>query len=220
MKKKRILLVLALVAVTGCVDTPDSVCREFRNANNEHIDALMMVTSEAQAKKMTVRVFSQMSDRYKLLDKKWDIMETNWGRAPDFDAIKSFLESDGLHLYRAEYRANAQRCSLELARLRNLLNQLVENAKQKARDEGGNPDEVVTSAAFPALHALVNAGNTISVLRGQMESPRLETLLTKFNGRLDVEKLEGKAVLDNYKKKYKTFCEVNENRPIIILVRN
>ena len=48
--KKRCLLVLCLVAgLSGCTDTIDSVTREYRNANNEAIDAMMMVTSEARA---------------------------------------------------------------------------------------------------------------------------------------------------------------------------
>ena len=150
--KKRILLILALASVVGCVDTPDSVCREFRNANNEHVDALMMVTSEAQAKRMTIRVFSQMPDRYKALDKKWDIMETNWGRTPDMETMKAFLEADGLHLYRAEYKANAQRCTLELARIRNLLEQLMAREKKEAQDEGGGPNDVKQPAElFPHL---------------------------------------------------------------------
>lgn len=217
--KKRILLVLALTAAAGCVDTPDSVCREYRNANNEHIDALMMVTGETQAKNMTIRVFSQMSDRYKALDKKWDIMETNWGRGPDFQAMKDFLESDGLHLYRAEYRANAQRCSLELARIRDLLEQLMERAKRKAQEEGGNLEEVTAPALFPTLNAIVNTKSTVGILRTQLESPRLEALLSRFNRGVDVEKPEGKALMDKYYKKVTLFCEPNANRPDIVLVR-
>ena len=213
--KKRILLVLALVSVVGCVDTPNSVCLEFRNANNEHIDALMMVTNETQAQRMSIRVFSKMSDRYVALDRKWEIMETNWGRTPDLDTMKAFLEADGLHLYRAEYRANAQRCTLELARLRNLVEQIKTREAQAAQDEGREQKPV--SELCPSLNAMVHTPSVLGPLRMQLEKPKLEDTLSRFFGRIDVEKKEGKDVIEKYNSKFDTFTKLGPNRQEIVL---
>jgi hypothetical protein len=202
--KKRILLVLALVSAAGCVDTPDSVCREFLNANNEHIDALMMVTSERQALNMSVRVFSKMNERYQALDKKWEIMDQGMGNKPSLETIKEFFDSDGMHLYRAEYKINAQRCTLELARIRKLLEQTVEHAKEQARANGEDPDEI-KSDRWPTLHKIVHTKSFIDVLRIQLENPKLENMLSRFNGRLDLAKSEDKAVLKIFQEKNNRF---------------
>ncbi len=64
MTHKRILLVSALVLfLTGCTDNMDSITRELRNCNNEAIDAMMMVTSEEQARHMTMRIFKPLTGR-------------------------------------------------------------------------------------------------------------------------------------------------------------
>jgi hypothetical protein len=206
--KKPILLVLALVSVAGCVDTPDSICREFLNANNEHIDALMMVTSERQAKHMTIRVFSHMNARYEALDKKWDIMEQGMGNKPSQEDMKTFLESDGFHLYRSEYKMNAQRCTLELARLRNLWNQYVEYAKELEKEKGEpiNPKE-----RWPALYAIIFTKNILNPLRMQLEKPKLEQVLVRFNNRVEP------GIMEAFKKKQDIFNP--KDRPEIKLAR-
>lgn len=212
--KKRLLLVLTLASGAGCVDTPDSVCREFLNANNEHIDALMMVTSERQAVNMNIRVFSKMNERYQALDRKWEIMEQGMGFKPRLDDKKAFLESDGLHLYRSEYRINAQRCSLEMARIRDLLSQLVEQKKEQARANGEDPD-AIKSDQWPTLHKIVHTKSFIDVLRLQLENPRLEQLLTRFNGGMDPNNAEDKAVMKVFHEKHRRFNGLDKDDKVI-----
>ena len=76
---RRIVPLLFLLTGAGCVDNADSIAREFRNANNEVLDAMMMVTSEAQAGRMKIRVFAPLGDRLKFIERKLDIMDTNLG---------------------------------------------------------------------------------------------------------------------------------------------
>lgn len=203
--KKRTLLLFALVSVAGCVDTPDSICREFLNANNENIDALMMVTDERQARNMTFRVFSLMGDRYTALDKKWEIIEVSMGR-PNIETIKEFLEADGLHLYRAEYKINAQRFTLEMARIRNLLDQYVTREKEAAKEKGEDPNDV-RSDRWPMLHAIINTPSVIGPLRTQLEKPKLEGVLARFNDRVDP------ATLKIFNEKHERF---NKGDPIVL----
>ena len=64
--KKRCLLVMCLLAgLSGCTDTIDTVTREYRNTNNEGVDAMMMVNSDAQAGIMIARIFKPSTDRYR-----------------------------------------------------------------------------------------------------------------------------------------------------------
>jgi hypothetical protein len=205
--KKSFLLVLTLIGVAGCVDSPDSICREFLNANNEHIDALMMVTSEQQALNMSIRVFTKMNDRYKALDLKWDIMDQGMGFKPSPETMREFLDSDGLHLYRAEYKINAQRCTLELARIRNLLEQLMEKAREQARANGEDPAEV-RSDRWPNLHKIVNTNSLIGVLRTQLENPKLEQLLSRFNNRVEA------PLLKIFNAKHDRFNNLKDGKPI------
>ena len=68
---------ILLLALTGCIDTIDSVTREYRNTTNEAIDALMMTTSDAQAKVVVLRVFKTLDDRYKLSDHRLKTVKMN-----------------------------------------------------------------------------------------------------------------------------------------------
>lgn len=183
--KSRMCILVALFPLAGCVDTPDSVAKEFRNANNEHIDAMMMVTNDTQAERMTVRVFSRMKERYDALDKKWDIMQQGMGRNPSQDTIREFLWADGVHLYRAEYRPNAQRFTLEMARLRDLYKKTLDAAKKAAQDRGEDPDKVIGENVCKALHTVVMQKATLDPLRGQLEKPKMEQLLQFFENRAE-----------------------------------
>src|SRR5258708_6294163 len=110
------LLVLGLVLVSaGCTDSIDTVTREFRALNNEAIDALMMITTEAQAKRMTVRVFRPMSEKYQAINKKLTIVRANRDKA---EFAKEMLESDSFHIYLTDLQLNGARRDLEIQRLK------------------------------------------------------------------------------------------------------
>lgn len=174
MTKSKLLPLLFILGLTGCTDTVDSVCREYRAANNECIDALMMVTSEAQAERMTARIFKPMKDRYGAIDTKLKIVRAN--RDMD-ELIKETFESDQLHLYLTDLQINLQRYSLELTRLRNLRRQLVEREKELL----GDPNAVVNAAdVCPKLNDLLTIPGPLDVLEKALFEPDVIRMMSEF----------------------------------------
>jgi hypothetical protein len=164
-------LVLCLV---GCTDTVDSVTREYRNANNEAIDAMMLVTSERRADDMIKRVFKTSTERYQAIDKRLETVERNTAKKKDF--VKNVFESNGVHLYLNELEINAQRFSLEVIRMRNLAKQLVEKEKP-----GAELNDVSMQEVCPKIHELIRPGSPyLSTLRTQLESPKLVQMMEQF----------------------------------------
>src|SRR5207253_7776082 len=92
MMRFRLLLLGLVFGAVGCTDSIDTVTREYRALNNEAIDALTMITTEAKAQEMTIRVFKPMRDKYMAIDKKLTIVKSNRDK-PEF--AKEVLESDG-----------------------------------------------------------------------------------------------------------------------------
>jgi hypothetical protein len=122
MKYKLPLLALVFVAA-GCTDDVDSVAREYRATTNEAIDALMMVTSEASAHRMTERVLKPMQKRYENIDKKLGLVIYNRTKA---EFVKEVLESDGVHIYLTDLEVNKGRLDLEMKRLKHLYDAEIE----------------------------------------------------------------------------------------------
>src|SRR5205085_11426354 len=75
--RSRLILIGLLFLVVGCTDNIDSVTREYRAVNNEAIDALMMITTEAKAREMTIRVFKPLLKRYEGINNKLKIVKSN-----------------------------------------------------------------------------------------------------------------------------------------------
>jgi hypothetical protein len=179
---RRIVPLLFLLTAAGCVDNADSIAREFRNANNEGLDAMMMVTSEAQAGRMKIRVFAPLGDRLKFIERKLDIMDTNLGAKA---LAREILTSDGMHLYLAELQVNGQRYGLEMTRLRNLYEQYLERERELLRARGEPANNVQGQEVCPELHAIVVTGTTIKPLEQQLKSPKVLDWMNNWAGRVD-----------------------------------
>ncbi|MBI2805201.1 MAG: hypothetical protein HYX68_09515 [Planctomycetes bacterium] len=159
---KRIPLVFLSLApiLAGCVDTPDSVSREYRNVNNEVIDSLMMTTNDATAERMLRRIIKPSKDRYDAIDKKLASVEQNSDRK---DFVKAVFESNGVHLYLTELDVNRQRFVLEMARLRKLYKELADAGEE-----------------CPALKELVADESTLDHVRKQLTDPNLLKTMKNF----------------------------------------
>ena len=153
------LLALATVAA-GCTDSPESVSREYRNANNEAIDAMMMVVDDATAERMVRRIFKPLQERYDVLDKKLAAVEQNRDQK---DFVKEVFESNGVHLYLTEIEVNRQRFILESVRLKAIHKQL--------KDAGHET---------PGLDELIGRTETLEPVRKQLTSPLLVTKMATF----------------------------------------
>ena len=167
-----------LFTLVGCTDTIDSVTREYRNASNEAIDALTMVTDDASAHRMTIRVFTPMAERFKSIDNKLKIIETN--RPTKLAFVKEVMESDGFQLYLTDLEVNRQRMSLEVARLRNLANDYIKKERQRLDDEGKLDEQVNVTTVCPNLAKLALEDSTLSVLREQLVRPQLLEKVNNF----------------------------------------
>jgi hypothetical protein len=152
MMKWKISLLAFLFALAGCTDNMDSITREYRNANNEVIDAMMMITTEEHAARMNVRIFKPMSARYAAIDKKLYIFGVN--RATNFEMAQAVLESDGVQLYLTDLQVNSRRFSLERLRLRNLFEKYVKESGEEVEEITPKHREIA-----PNLYDITYGGN-------------------------------------------------------------
>jgi hypothetical protein len=160
MKYQLPLLALMFVAA-GCTDDVDSVTREYRATTNEAIDALMMITSEASAQRMTERVLKPMQKRYENIDKKLGLVKDNRGKK---GFAKEVLESDGVHIYLTDLDVNKWRLALEMRRLKHLY---------KAEIDAGE--------VCPKLDELVKQDSSIlAPLKKNLEEPELQRMMKEF----------------------------------------
>jgi hypothetical protein len=177
---KRNLLVLALVlALTGCTDTMDSITRELRNANNESIDALMMVTSEQQAYRMNTRVLKPLNERYSNIEYKLKAWESN--RDSKKEIVEQTFNSNGFYLYIAELEVNKVRYTFEKTRLRNLYKQYQERKLEEMRVAGDN-NPIITDprGVCPELHDLIVTEAVLKNIETQLKEPKLKQMVSRF----------------------------------------
>jgi hypothetical protein len=210
MNKTYLLVMLSLfLFLAGCTDTPDTASREYRNAINESLDAMMMVTSERSAERMNVRIFKGMNERFGAIDKKWVIIESNRTKK---DFIKQVFESDGVQLYLSELQINRDRFSVETIRLKKLFDVTIEREREARRDRGEDPDAFEPREICPTLHELVMSDAALKPLEDQIMQPKLIEKIQQF---------------PTWKvKEYSKYFEAFETRrrevfkPIIIELRN
>jgi hypothetical protein len=70
------LLVLSLVVLSGCGDTPKTLVRTTGNMKNEMMDRLMKVSDEASAKKFDAQIVKIRDEIKKLDDKYAEVIKT------------------------------------------------------------------------------------------------------------------------------------------------
>jgi hypothetical protein len=173
MKYKLPLLALVLVS-TGCTDDFDSVAREYRATTNEAIDALMMVTSEKAAERMTVRVLKPMAARYTAIDKKLDLVRKNRTKA---EIVKEVFESDGVHIYLTDLQVNQERLDLEMKRLKHLY-----KAEIDAGETCPKLDELVKEGVLEPLKKHLKESDLVRMMTKEFPNwkvPSHNDLLTK-----------------------------------------
>jgi hypothetical protein len=128
-----------LFLLTGCTETIDSVSREYRNATNEGIDALMMITDDRSAEIMRSRVFVHLSSRFKTIDEHFQVVKDN---RSNIDFIKEMLESDGFQMYFTESTVNAERFWMEVQRIENVADIYIKKKRDADNDFASSADEV------------------------------------------------------------------------------
>jgi hypothetical protein len=180
MKSRSLIFAIILACVCGCTDTINSVTLEYRNANNEALDAMMMVTNEETAKVMTMRVFKPLGERYKSLDTKLKIIDSNRTKK---EMIKETFESDGTHMYLTELIVNQQRYSLERTRLRTIINHYADKKRQEMIEAGQEDPEVNLAEVCKSLYDLMRKDGILdqTIAKQLFEPPLFETYVKQFN---------------------------------------
>jgi hypothetical protein len=176
MNRYHLLFAPLVFALAGCVDTIDTLTREYRNQNNEAIDALMMVSDDASAARMTHRVFKPMAARYKNIDEKVNILKVNRVKK---ELVKEVYESDGFQIYLTEIDMNKMRLSMEMARIRDVMNQYGKEERARLDDEGKFNEEVNYKEICPNIHALLT-GSELESLKQNLTQPKLLDLVREF----------------------------------------
>ena len=167
MKRAALIFCLAsLPSLAGCsTDSANSLSRDYRNLNNEAIDALMMVTSEDRAQLAKTKILGKVyTERLQAIDKRMDSWLQN---TEDKLVVIETMSSESVVTLLAELPINAKRLDLEQKRIGNLL-----AAKIK---EGADPK------ACPALNDLGSSGASVSTLKNQFGNNKFAKLLIDFN---------------------------------------
>src|SRR5688500_16287414 len=147
---KKILAVLVLIPLAaGCTESADGLSRDYRNLNNEFIDALMLVSGESRAKHANEKVLKTYTDRLGKIDKRvatWEMNRENESIAQDT------LTSESVALYFAECQHNQKRLALERERIKKLMESM------QARNPGADPGQ-----EWPNLHEIASGRGGLQV---------------------------------------------------------
>ncbi|MSU80036.1 MAG: hypothetical protein EXS16_18340 [Gemmataceae bacterium] len=180
-KIKAIVISGFILFLTGCTDTVDSISREYRNTNNEGIDAMMMITSDETARRMNIRVFRPLKERYDNIDNRLKALHNN---STNHDFVTACLESTNVHLFLTELEINRQRYTLEMMRLR----RLTENLMEKKLAE--NPDAKIEEV-LPGLTEIVIRESALMPLNTNIKTPKLIfEYMTNFGRARNVKKYD------------------------------
>lgn len=164
---KRTLAALALVLVAaGCGDNATILSREYRNYNNEFIDALMTTTNETRAKIAKDKVIDTYETRIADLDKRMDIWEQNKEKE---DVSRDTFTSESVALLFSENKRNQERHAREKDRLRKVLDAL------KAQNPGADP-----AKEWPALNELATSSKADAVVKQLTSGGKFAALISKF----------------------------------------
>lgn len=180
---KRVTLLLCLTGLAGCsTDSAAGLSRDYRNLNNEAVDALMMSTSEDRAKLARDKVLKVYGDRLKAIDKRCE----DWLRNTD-DKLVVFetMDSESVITLLVETPINAKRLAHEQQRIlamcayraKEIADRMaIDGTLDRMRQEGvANPEAAIQSKAreeakkeWPVLHAFA-AGSHLSDVKMQLE---------------------------------------------------
>jgi hypothetical protein len=159
------LLLLGLLALTGCGDTPDTILRSAINQKNELTDRLMKVTDEESARKFVEVDMKNYADKLKTIDEKWvkwikDVEDDfrskklrliviysnavpgseQWrkeaDKAPVVDDARVPWTRDAFMTYMKNVRADSDLIKREKARIGKLIQQL------RTENPGANPKDL------------------------------------------------------------------------------
>jgi hypothetical protein len=176
MNRYHLIFVGMVFLLVGCTDNIDSITREYRNQNNEAIDALMMISDDASAARMTHRVFKPMQFRYKDIDNKLHIVKVNRSKK---ELVKEVLESDGFQIYLNELDMNRMRMSMEMARIRDVMNQYGKEERVRLDEEGKFNEEINYKQICPNIHDVL-LGSELESLKQNLTQPKLIEIFAQF----------------------------------------
>ena len=202
---KKLVLLPLLCTLVGCsTDNASSLARDYRNLNNEYLDALMMVTNESSAKFAQDKVVKPYTDRKGKIDKRYETWELN---TDDKEIVKDLLSSESVVMLFAEHRINRIRLQREKARVKKLLEFKIETEKERQRLAGVANPVVDSRKEWPNLSELA-AGGVLNPLKDNIQSVngcRLTALFDKFP-----DKSWDKARPPNFKELVAAFKEKEE----------
>jgi len=176
--KRVFLLILLALGGAGCSDNPDTLAREYRNLNNEAIDALMLTTSERRARLANEKIFGRYQERLQEIDRRFGIWETN---ADEKLMTIDVLSSESVITLIAENKTNQDRLAAETTRLSKLLRDMTEQEAARRRELGENP-AVDTKEVWPNLHELVYSGRTKALNEQLTKGGKFAALVAKITG--------------------------------------
>jgi hypothetical protein len=176
MKKKLAWLPLVALLV-GCSENAHSLSRDYRNLNNDAIDALMMVTSESRATVANTKVFKPYSDRLAAIDKRYETWIQN---TDDKVIILDTMTSESVAVLLSENAINKRRLQLERQRLQKLLDDFKDKRIERLKLAGEANPVVDPRKEWPNLADLVG-GAPVNGLKSNLDTPgRFGGLVPKF----------------------------------------
>ncbi len=76
---KKTALAMVVLGLAGCSsDSAHTLSRDYRNLNNECIDAMMMITSERAATFARDKIYKPYSDRLGIIDHRCDVLAAKY----------------------------------------------------------------------------------------------------------------------------------------------
>jgi hypothetical protein len=177
MRRKLLLLPLVSLLVGCSRDDAASLSRDYRNLNNEAIDALMMTTNEFRARHGNEKILKPYQDRLGNLDKRFD----QWVLGAEDKLVPGeVLRSEGVATLMGEREFNKKRLANELARIQKLLDARVEREKEVMRGQGIADPKVDARKFWPNLWEISSGASTQTLQRTLDKGTKFDELLVKF----------------------------------------
>jgi hypothetical protein len=178
-RKKKVWLALVLCSVAGCSnDSAHTLSRDYRNMNNECIDAMMMVTSESRAKFAATKIFKPFPDRIGPLDQRTANFEQN---TDDNVIVLQVVNTESVAILFAENSINQRRFKLEQDRIKNLVAFKIRTEEDKLKAEGQANPVVKAGDKWPNLNDFAT-GLATSTFKSHLDKgTALFALYKRFN---------------------------------------